>query len=324
MDHVNDKNMGNDDVHTVSCNPQDLAMSLNVSGILYLRAGKSYEAMEVFRDALTYVKDQFLGPAEESEEETMHVGFDDAPMHIQGPLDTSNHISISNVTDDLELEDYVGCLYTSKLNIQSVPISCSNAMKKSSHLCCTTSTDDDSFIAMYDRALHVVGLLGNDNDANLPLTVFDQEFLGSIVTYNMALASHRLGVKKGMTSSLLKALHLYKISYHIIHEYVEDECNREQHNAAEDHGRYFSSNLQSNGNVALLLMAIFNNMAHISSLLYRTDDMRNCIETLQSILCDASQTYDVNNQSLDSEEFVVFFMNAMITQETVLSLAPAA
>lgn len=147
---------------------------------------------------------------------------------------------------------------------------------------------DTSFLIFYDRALLV--------DTNSPC--HDSELLSAVILFNMALLHHSRGVSYCKTDSLELASRLYRIALDILRKEVDLGSNY------------------------LLLMAIFNNMAHIDSHLFRMEEMKKSLEEIRAIIM--SDVIDADEISLDEDDYAIFFMNSMFGNEKELAVAPAA
>jgi tetratricopeptide (TPR) repeat protein len=147
---------------------------------------------------------------------------------------------------------------------------------------------DTSFLIFYDRALLV--------DTNSPC--HDSELLSAVILFNMALLHHSRGVSYCKTDSLELASRLYRIALDILQKEVDLGSNY------------------------LLLMAIFNNLAHIDSHLFRMEEMKKSLEEIRTILM--SDVIDADDISLDEDDYAIFFMNSMFGNEKELAVAPAA
>lgn len=146
---------------------------------------------------------------------------------------------------------------------------------------------DTSFLKFYDRALLV-----DTSDS-----CHDHELLSAVILFNMALLHHSRGVACCKTDCLVRASRLYQIALDILQRQFD-----------------YSTNY-------LLLMAIFNNLAHIDSHLFRIEEMKSSLEEIRSILM--SEVID-EEFSLSEDDYSIFFMNAMFGNEKELTVAPAA
>lgn len=148
---------------------------------------------------------------------------------------------------------------------------------------------DASFLTLYDRALLV--------DTTTPCE--DDELLSAVILFNMALLHHSRGLLEcGEADYLDRANRLYEIALDILEK-------QEGHNA----------------NI-LLLMAVLNNIAHIDSHLCRLEDMKDSLEQMRHIL--AGDDIDEEDNSLDEDDYAIFFMNSMFSSEQEFTVAPAA
>jgi tetratricopeptide (TPR) repeat protein len=146
---------------------------------------------------------------------------------------------------------------------------------------------DTSFLKLYDRALLV----------DTSCSCLDHELLSAVILFNMALLHHSRGIACCKTDCLIRASHLYQIALDILQRRLDCSMNY------------------------LLLMAIFNNLAHIDSHLFRIEEMRSSLEEIRTILM--SEVID-EEFSLNEDDYSIFFMNAMFGNEKELSVAPAA
>jgi tetratricopeptide (TPR) repeat protein len=147
---------------------------------------------------------------------------------------------------------------------------------------------DTSFLKFYDRALLV--------DTDCPC--HDHELLSAVILFNMALLHHSRGIACCKADCFERASRLYQIALDILQKQLD-----------------YSTNY-------LLLMAIFNNLAHIDSHLFRMDEMKSSLEEIRTIL--TSDVIDDDALSLDEDDYAIFFMNAMFGNEKEITVAPAA
>jgi tetratricopeptide (TPR) repeat protein len=147
---------------------------------------------------------------------------------------------------------------------------------------------DTSFLTFYDRALLV--------DINTPC--HDRELLSAVILFNMALLHHSRGITCGKTDCLERASRLYQIALDVLQKQIEHSTNY------------------------LLLMAIFNNMAHIDSHLFRMEEMKGSLKAMFNIL--TSDDIDDDEFALEEDDYTIFFMNAIFGNEKELTVAPAA
>lgn len=125
------------------------------------------------------------------------------------------------------------------------------------------------------------------------LVTAKQHQTSATLLYNMALCYHNMGNHLGVSSALLKALHLYEMALQSI-------------------GRM--TNLI---HVQKLLMAILNNCANIYTYFRRTEETSRCFDDLKIVL--AASTVDM----ILDEDYDFFFLNAFFQSQELL-FAPAA
>ena len=147
---------------------------------------------------------------------------------------------------------------------------------------------DASFLTLYDRALLV--------DTDIPCE--DDELLSAVILFNMALLHHSAGLQCGKSDFLERASRLYQIALNILQKQHDPNANY------------------------LLLMALFNNIAHIDSHLFRMEDMKDSLEQMRNIL--TADDIDDEDLPIEEDDYVIFFMNAMFGKEKEFTVAPAA
>jgi hypothetical protein len=152
-----------------------------------------------------------------------------------------------------------------------------------------TEGDTDDCSSMFRRAICL-----SRREKRLPV-------VAAVVLYNLALCEHVLGCF-GASRRVVAALKFYKMSYQIIEE------NR-QHISFGD----------------LLILALINNIADASSRLHQMRKSRRWFKFLARILGVESSSSDGRIQpSLADEDYVFFYINAMLNNHEMSNAAPAA
>jgi hypothetical protein len=261
---------------------------LNNEAVALLQVGSSREAMEILRVSLTDLKKQFLCRDSCSTVTTSKSRTSDQGLREQQDLAHDASLPyIGGSSTSLFCED--GSLSNSSIDT-SMDIIDDDSYKHSLEsvpvltdiLLHRNKMNDDEYLSMYDRALLV-----SDDEQN-------REVLTAVILYNMALVNHGRGINLGRSKFIAKALKLYKLSLEVLLK-------------SEDKERP----------VNLLLLAIFNNSAHIYSQFFNIEGMRQCLDCMRQVLSHAEGT-------TDSEDYIIFFMNALFTRGEELTLAPAA
>jgi hypothetical protein len=138
-------------------------------------------------------------------------------------------------------------------------------------------------ILNYSRALAIVD------------GVEDKELVSSVVLYNMALVNHCRAIELGSSSLLSISLNLYKMAASVLESTRGvDESNE------------------------LVLLALYNNMAHIHAYQWSSQEVRLCIDKIRMLLSTVS-----TESFVDQEDFHFFSVNTMLHVEDI-NLAPAA
>jgi tetratricopeptide (TPR) repeat protein len=147
-----------------------------------------------------------------------------------------------------------------------------------------------SFLALYDRALLVDPSSDCNNEAS-------DAAVSAVILFNMALLHHFRGLAGGQTEFLDRASRLYRIALDILQKHNDD------------------SNI-------LLVLALYNNLAHIDSHLFRAEDMKHSLGQMRDIL--STDDRDDECMPFDEDDYLIFSMNAMLGNEREFTLAPAA
>jgi hypothetical protein len=178
------------------------------------------------------------------------------------------------------------CHYTSEdtvsdnvehCSIQSVPIDVDNISKPQ---------DDDAFY-LFERAILIEGY-----DQTLVPTDRLLTRIAVVVTYNLGLAHHLLGLQNGncRKENYGKALRCYEVAN--------------------------STNRTNPDNGGILSLAAVNNAAHIHTHFLNSGNTQRCIDGMSSILMSSSRVEET------SEEYCPFYMNMMFYKR--MTVAPAA
>jgi hypothetical protein len=144
---------------------------------------------------------------------------------------------------------------------------------------------DQAIVALYDRAFFIA----NDENA-------DKESLSSVLLYNMALVNHLSGIEKGDQTYLTTAFKLYQMSLEIA---IQNDI--------------FPSDAD------VLIMALYNNMAHIHSHQFSIAEARSAMDEMNLVLEDEHTSSLINE-----DDYALFCLNVMVFEELKLNSAPAA
>jgi hypothetical protein len=144
-------------------------------------------------------------------------------------------------------------------------------------------SQDTPLILNYSRALGIAN------------AVEDKELLTSVLLYNMALVNHCRAIELGISSLLSISLNLYKMAASVLERSSDIDASNE-----------------------LVLLAIYNNMAHIHAYQWSSQEVRECIDNIRMLLSTVSA-----ESFIDQEDFHFFSANTMLHVED-MNLAPAA
>jgi hypothetical protein len=125
--------------------------------------------------------------------------------------------------------------------------------------------------------------------------VQDKDLLSGVVLYNMALINHCRALELGISSLLSVALNLYKMAASVLERSRGVDPSNE-----------------------LVLLALYNNMAHIHAYQWSSREVRVCIAKIRMLLSAVSA-----ESFIDQEDFHFFSVNTMLNIEDMY-LAPAA
>jgi hypothetical protein len=145
---------------------------------------------------------------------------------------------------------------------------------------------DQSIISLYDRAFFI----GNDENA-------DQDSVSSVLLYNFALVNHLYGIEKDDQTYLTEALKLYQMSLKIGLQIDIVPLDAD-----------------------VLIMALYNNMAHIHFHQFRIAETRSAMDKM-SLILESEHTSPLLNE----DDYSLFYLNAIFFQGILnLNSAPAA
>jgi hypothetical protein len=146
---------------------------------------------------------------------------------------------------------------------------------------------DQSIISLYDRAFFI------DNDENA-----DQDSVSSVLLYNFALVNHLHGIKKDDQACLATALKLYQMSLKIGMQIDIVPLDAD-----------------------VLIMALYNNMAHIHFHHFRLAEARSAMVEMSLIL----ESEHTSSPLLNEDDFSLFYLNTIFFQGILtLNSAPVA
>lgn len=192
-------------------------------------------------------------------------------------LNSHSTLDLSSASMDMSTGDD-GDLSSSSFDMNSDGKHCLQPVPVPRHL--IFQRPQDSYLSFYEHAL----LISAEED--------DRDIVTSAMLFNMGLISHSRGINKSKSHHLYRALSLYKKAFQVLGD-------------------------SNDAPLELLLLAIFNNTAHIYSYLYQLDELRQCMECMQGIL--------LNLEDVEDDESMSFFLfNVMFYSGIELTLAPAA
>jgi hypothetical protein len=165
-----------------------------------------------------------------------------------------------------------------------------------------TSDMEDDIVVFFNRALKIDdGFSSIVKDS--PAYAESNSFLLGVLLYNLGLAHHLLGIKRGNSELYDKALDFYSLS----------------HGSFTDQLYPFGYPTNS---LHVGILAITNNVGHIHAYFRRSREVQICIDEL---ILRLSQYSRRNNQIPEfNGEQKVFLINASFYQEMALNAAPAA
>jgi hypothetical protein len=147
---------------------------------------------------------------------------------------------------------------------------------------------ESTFLAAYDRAL----VVNNESAQQL-----DDLKLSAVILFNMALLHHSRGLRSTNGDSLDRASRLYCFALGIL----------QMHHTPSNND--------------LLWLALYNNLAHIDSYLFRIDSMKASLEQIRTLL---RPHFDEDCDPIEEDDYNLFSVNAMYGRETSFRVAPAA
>jgi hypothetical protein len=144
-------------------------------------------------------------------------------------------------------------------------------------------SQDVPLILSYSRAFAIVD-------------VEDKDLLTGVVLYNMALVNHCRAIEFGISSLLSNSLNLYKMAAAVLERSSDVDASNE-----------------------LVLLALYNNMAHIHAYQWSSPEVRVCIDNIRMLL----STVSAKKSFIGQEDFHFFCGNTMLHVEDI-NIAPAA
>ena len=187
------------------------------------------------------------------------------------PIVDAGGASCHYTTEDTVSDNVEHC------TIRSVPMDVDNFSK----------AQDDDALYLFERAILIEGY-----DQTLASTDRLLTRIAAVVTYNLGLAHHLLGLQNGnyQRENFAKALRFYE--------------------TADTFNRTYPDNR------GILFLAAVNNAAHIHSHFLNNGNTQTCLDGMSLVLRSTPK------EKTTSEEYSPFFMNVMFYRQ--MSVAPAA
>jgi hypothetical protein len=255
-------------------NTYDEVLDMNVQGVLLMQESKFAEAVPFFRRGLETLFSNKLGIANAGECPTGESSF----CEIINSPPYRPRIQVNK----LEKGEKQGIL------LSSVALLDDNA-----------AVHDDIFM-LFRRALHMPSAVEIGTARN---NVVYKEILLGVIIYNAGLAHHLVGLQKGESRTISRALELYLTAYSIFKDHIK--C------------------LRGKNQLNLGLMAISNNAGHIFAHSRSFEEAAICHNQL-SVCLSTTFSLLANAHPSHSEEYKVFFLNVCFFQGCSLASAPAA
>lgn len=184
-----------------------------------------------------------------------------------------------NPVEELLAESESEGLQTRRAALRGMPITAVGTTDANMNAAC---------LLLYDRAFRIC-----DGEIR-------ERVISSIILYNFALANHIMGLNRGSSKNLNNGLMLYKFSYRILRE-------------AMDEG----------GSTALLTLALYNNMGHASFQLFQLEEATHYVKCLREEMgLSDNDSFGADLPTIDDEDYDFFSFNLAIQVE--LTAAPAA
>jgi tetratricopeptide (TPR) repeat protein len=269
-------------------------IDLNNSAVAAMQQGRPKESIEFLRIALANLKDHFYvhrpqpfplsspssrGTPLPHRRRELPRRVSDSSIETQSESELSSSSSSLSFND--EEDESLSAMEIDVGQDQPSVFSVPVNAKNSSRF---SRKEDDALIFMYNRAL----VIFPDEQ--------DKELITGAALFNMALVNHCRAMERGTSSLLTVALKIYETAAAVLEDKEE---------------------LRDSG--GLLQLAIYNNMAHIHSMQFSTEEMRECLDKTRTLLSDA----DDDESLVDEDDFNFFYLNTMLQIEE-LTLAPAA
>jgi hypothetical protein len=276
-------------------------IDLNNIAIAKLKEEKPNEAIHLLRLAMMSIKNQFAkrdtSPRESSQEQVPSVSCFDHRSHRRQQFPFSSSGSSFDFQGYYEQEQYEespscdsndeDCEQITDLD-GSIFTPFLHSVAILSDAALHQSKDlDQSILSLYDRAFFI----GNDENA-------DQDSVSSVLVYNLALVNHLCGIEKNDQTYLTKALKLYHMSLTIGLQVDSAPLDAD-----------------------VLIMALYNNIAHIHFHQFRIAETRSAMGEMRSLILESEHTSPLLNE----DDYSLFYLNAIFSQGILnLNSAPAA
>jgi hypothetical protein len=167
--------------------------------------------------------------------------------------------------------------------------------------------------AFFDKAFLANLLLPVNNNSIATFHDETSQFqLTAVFLYNWGLACHYAAMDRGKSKYLHRAMHLYTQAYHVLNHDIDVMVFNSNHKSG------------SSSMMPLLLLAINNNMGHISAHLADEAAARTSQDNLKCILSGCSECSSDDYSILPTADYEFFICTATILIDPVMARAPAA
>jgi hypothetical protein len=158
-----------------------------------------------------------------------------------------------------------------------------------------SAVNDDVF-ALFNRALH----LPSEVDEMTESSNLYYHLLSVVLTYNIGLANHLAGLRNGSTPLLTRGLDFYSMAYAALIEQ--------------------SKHLEGTSDfLNLAFLALANNIGHIHAHFRSFEETSIYCDQVSLRLLSERRTY-----TMSSEDYQLFFLNALFFRQSTHASAPAA
>ena len=268
--------------------PATSVFDMNTKAVVSIKAGRLQEGMEILRSTLFHTRTLLMSYNESRPAATVAASVCNSARPAGSAMKCDSDGDSENTIPPLSL-------FTVPLFASAHPLAPGDA--------------ETAHCPLFDRAI----VIGSDNYLNADETWFADEHCENVTVgvllYNLAFCHHLTAIQKGAASAddTRTAVRLYQMALSLFDSNTNGCAHQEEDQCQ---------------NLAVLLCALFSNMANIHSRYFHVEETRSCMECLKEVVDSCTNSFA---GSCVEDDLLFFYLNVYVTAPVhAFAIAPAA